>query len=226
MGDLFAGIVGEGEGIDPADREVPRVEAPANLVLLPDAIDVLRRLDQRADMGVEDVEETPVADDLVEARQHAAHVAPLRAVERDSWRPRLVDDGRGHEDATAGFLEQRGRGARLVEGDLGTRRVMEDQPDEAADEAQPELVELRPQVGGLVRKEPGRPQLGGREAHRRHLGKDAVDGQHPPPSRHLADTPRDRGTCKAIQEPHVSPPERLAVVVDVVERSNPSEQWC
>ena len=80
MGDLFAGIVGEGEGIDPADREVPCVQSPANLVLLPDAIDVLRRLDERADMGVEDVEETPVADDLVEARQHAAHVAPLRAV--------------------------------------------------------------------------------------------------------------------------------------------------
>jgi hypothetical protein len=77
--------------------------------------------------------------------------------------------------------------AGLIEG-----RLVQDERDEGADEAEAMLVEERADLRGVRRQVADRPHLRGLEAERCHLGEHALGGQHAAPARDLADAPRDR----------------------------------
>ena len=54
----------------------------------------------------------------------------------------------------------------------------------------------------VARQEPGRAELGGRDAERAHLAEHPVGRQHHAPPRDLADAPGDRGAADAVDGDH------------------------
>ena len=145
-------IADERGGIDPADQEMPGVEAPADVGDGERALDVGRGLDERADVRVQHEREAVPGDDLVDlgemARQKLpAGVAELRCA-RDHAASTTAAATNTSAPAAASSAAIRSASARAA----SRRRLVQDERDEGGDEAQAVAVELRAQLVRVERE--------------------------------------------------------------------------
>ena len=203
--DAVAVVAHEGDGIGAADQQVPRVEAPAD-VAWPRAAGRRRRRSPRAcrRAGAARGAAPRAATRSPTAARLATRRACCASSSGDRRRPAGVGHDRGDEHVGAGGGHG-GRGASAAASRSGARLV-QDERHEAADERAGRARPSRAAQRRRLEREPAdRPELGGGEAERRHLGQHAVGRQLPAPAGHLADAPRDRRAGQRGARPLAAP---------------------
>jgi hypothetical protein len=152
------------------------------------ALDVLRGLDHRPDVRMEDELEPRGDRDVGDLAQMLRGALPAVVVEGGRPRPGEVLHRRGDEDLAAGGGQLLGRGPRVL-----ARRaelaLVHDDGDEAADEPQLVLVEDAPRLGPVVRQPSERTELRRRDAELHHLRQDTLRRELEPPAGDLTDAP-------------------------------------
>ena len=189
----------EGDGVGAADQQVAGVEAPARRRdAAQHALDVGARLDERADVGVQDELEAVRRRRARRARRDASPACSQRGVvERRRAPTRRRRTTRGHEHVGAGLPRASGDRAAAVGAGVAGVRLVEHERHEAADEPQPVAVEpLRAARRRRAGSQPSGPSSVARDAERGHLGEHALGRQHAGPSPGTSQTPHEIGRAR------------------------------
>ena len=202
MPDPVGGLAGELHGVGAADGQVAGVEAPGDVAVLEDPVDVARGLDDGLDVRVQDLTQAGVGADGVDLGEHPDEVGVLVAVEGPGHGPVVVHHRAGHQGRGPGAAEEVGHRTRAGQ------RLRRDGRGRAARAGRtPRAASCR------GRRAPrGCPRgrwagtrgavLRGGDPQVRHLGQHSFGGQHVPPAGDLTDAPGDGGGRDAIEEGH------------------------
>ena len=195
MTDAVGVVADERHRVDPADQQVAGVEAPGDVGVRERLLDVVRGLDQRADVRVQDELEALGGDEVGERAQVRARALPAVVVERRRARTSSRSCTSAATNtlgaAPAASWPRRARACSRVGARSPSCTTTGTKP---ADEAQAVAVELARHGGAVERQPAQRPELGGRQPELGHLGQHALGRELQAPARDLADAPRDRGS--------------------------------
>jgi hypothetical protein len=181
----------EVDRVGAADQQVPGVDAEQHVGVVDEPLHLGVGLDVGADVRVQH-------------GPHAERGGAFRDVRGvvDERRPFLVrqggplvvavEPGGGgeHQHLSPGLRQQLGDLDRLVHS--GLSGAVQCGGEETTDKPQTVSVQQRDEVRRGGRQVTRRAQFGRGDAERGHLAQHRLRRQHPPPTRHFADTPRDR----------------------------------
>ena len=191
MADPVGGCPCEGHRVGAADQEVAGVEGEPDRAPVEDAIDFVRPLDHRADVGVKRGLDALLTGDVADPVQVGEEQLPLRLIEgRALVVPLQAGGGGEHQAGRAGGTEVRQRAL-----DVGQRvpAVVEqhdrDEPADRTHVVHGQELGSRLRIG---RQEAVGAELGGGQAEVGHLPQHPLGGHLMAPAGHLADAPRDR----------------------------------
>ena len=188
--DAICVIADELHRVDAADQQVAGIEAPGDVGVRERPLDVVRGLDERADVGVQH-ERQPFGGDEV------GELAQLRRRRAASRRRRaatgadhvVVLHQRGDEDVGARGGELRGRAASVLVGELArARRPARTRRPAAGRSGRARRATAAPSSGS----QPCGPSSVALQAQLGHLGQHPLGRELQAPARDLADAPRDR----------------------------------
>src|SRR5215211_6106046 len=190
------------DGIPAPDHRMSRVEAECCVATVEETLHVFGAFDLGSVVWVEDYAEAVISPDLLDHRERGEQFVPLVVLQARGLLVAFLPCRRSdYEHAGAGHGEE--PGLPLYRGKLRVAcfRVMEHSGNETPDQFEPVFREQVSHLLWLPRQEAIRSGLECRKAEAGCLVEDPLSIHLVAPSRHLANTPRDRRPCHAWHHP-------------------------